>query len=92
LIRDRHQIELVAEVGVMLLLFTVGIKLRREGYGLLRGDADHGHPTLGALCRLPGVNRVPVPPGSAATINRVAPANIQKALMCSPLAVYGLCG
>ncbi len=40
--------------------------LRREGYGLLRGDADHGHSTLDALRRLPGVNRVPVPPGSAA--------------------------
>ena len=28
IIGDRHQIELVAEVGVMLLLFTVGLKLR----------------------------------------------------------------
>ncbi len=40
--------------------------LRREGYGLLRGDADDGHSTLEALCELPGINRVPVPPGSAA--------------------------
>jgi CPA2 family monovalent cation:H+ antiporter-2 len=28
LVSDRHQIEVVAEVGVMLLLFTVGLKLR----------------------------------------------------------------
>ena len=39
---------------------------RREGYGLLRGEATHGHLTLDALCQLPGVNRVPVPAESAA--------------------------
>lgn len=42
--------------------------LRREGYGLLRApnEGDALHPTLRALCELPGVQRVILEPGSAA--------------------------
>jgi CPA2 family monovalent cation:H+ antiporter-2 len=36
LVDDRHQIEVVAEVGVMLLLFTVGLKLRMGDLWRLR--------------------------------------------------------
>jgi CPA2 family monovalent cation:H+ antiporter-2 len=36
LVGDRHQIEVVAEVGVMLLLFTVGLKLRMGDLWKLR--------------------------------------------------------
>ena len=42
LIRDRHQIELVAEVGVILLLFTVGIKLRLSDLWKLRSSVFGG--------------------------------------------------
>ena len=42
LIRDRHQIELLAEVGVMLLLFTVGIKLRLSDLWKLRNSVFGG--------------------------------------------------
>ncbi len=42
LIRDRHQIELVAEVGVILLLFTVGIKLRLGDLWKLRSSVFGG--------------------------------------------------
>ena len=41
--------------------------LRREGYGLLRGqDPGDPHPTLDALCRLPGATRIQVRAGAAA--------------------------
>ncbi|MGD8862228.1 MAG: cation:proton antiporter [Myxococcales bacterium] len=41
-IDDRHQIELVAEVGVMLLLFTVGLKLRLADLWQLRRSVFGG--------------------------------------------------
>ncbi len=41
--------------------------LRREGYGLLRGEAPGDpHPTLDALCRLPGTTRIRVEDGAVA--------------------------
>ena len=45
LIRDRHQIEMVAEVGVMLLLFTVGLKLRLGDLWKLRTSVFGGGTT-----------------------------------------------
>jgi CPA2 family monovalent cation:H+ antiporter-2 len=42
LIRDRHQIEMVAEVGVMLLLFTVGLKLKLGDLWRLRTSVFGG--------------------------------------------------
>lgn len=42
LVKDRHQIELVAEVGVMLLLFTVGLKLRLADLWQLRRSVFGG--------------------------------------------------
>jgi len=63
------------------------VALRREGYGLLRGDADHGHPTLDALCQLPGVNRVPVPPGSAAAGRTLRELDLRRLTGATVLAV-----
>lgn len=48
LVHDRHQIEMVAEVGVMLLLFTVGLKLKLGALWKLRTAVFGG----GALQRL----------------------------------------
>ncbi len=42
LVSDRHQIEVVAEVGVMLLLFTVGLKLKLGDLWSLRGSVLGG--------------------------------------------------
>jgi len=61
--------------------------LRREGYGLLRGDVDHGHSTLEALRRLPGVNRVPVPPGSAAAGQTLRELDLRRRTGATVLAV-----
>jgi CPA2 family monovalent cation:H+ antiporter-2 len=61
--------------------------LRREGYGLLRGDADHGHSTLEALRELPGVNRVPVPPGSAAAGRTLSELDLRRRTGATVLAV-----
>ena len=41
--------------------------LRREGYGLLRGEGPDGpHPTLDVLCRLPGTTRIRIQKGATA--------------------------
>jgi len=61
--------------------------LRREGYGLLRGDADHDHPTLHALRQLPGVNRVPVPPESAAAGRTLRELDLRRRTGATVLAV-----
>jgi CPA2 family monovalent cation:H+ antiporter-2 len=61
--------------------------LRREGYGLLRGDADHDHSTLDALRQLPGVNRVPVPPGSAAAGRTLRELDLRRRTGATVLAV-----
>lgn len=42
LVKDRHQIEVLAEVGVMLLLFTVGLKLRLGDLWKLRQSVFGG--------------------------------------------------
>ena len=61
--------------------------LRREGYGLLRGDADHGLSTLDALRQLPGVNRVPVPTGSAAAGQTLRALDLRRRTGATVLAV-----
>jgi CPA2 family monovalent cation:H+ antiporter-2 len=61
--------------------------LRREGYGLLRGDADHGLSTLEALRQLPGVNRVPVPPGSVAAGQTLRELDLRRRTGATVLAV-----
>ncbi len=50
LVSDRHQIELVAEVGVMLLLFTVGLKLRLSTLWQMRIDVLGGGTLQVLLC------------------------------------------
>ncbi len=42
LVKDRHQIEVLAELGVILLLFTVGLKLRLRDLWTMRGTALGG--------------------------------------------------
>jgi CPA2 family monovalent cation:H+ antiporter-2 len=61
--------------------------LRREGYGLLRGDADDAHPTLDALCQLPGVNRVPVPLESTAVGRTLSELDLRRRTGATVLAV-----
>ncbi len=61
--------------------------LRREGYGLLRGDANHGHSTLEALRQLPGVDRVPVPAGSAAAGRTLRELDLRRRTGATVLAV-----
>lgn len=61
--------------------------LRREGYGLLRGEADHGHPTLDALCQLAGVNRVAVAAGSAAVGRTLRELDLRRRTGATVLAV-----
>ena len=61
--------------------------LRREGYGLLRGDADHDHPTFHVLGQLSGVNLVPVPPESAATGRTLRELDLRRRTGATVLAV-----
>jgi CPA2 family monovalent cation:H+ antiporter-2 len=61
--------------------------LRREGYGLLRGDADHGLSTLDALRQLPDVNRVAVPAGSAAAGRTLRELDLRRRTGATVLAV-----
>lgn len=61
--------------------------LRREGYGLLRGDVDSDHPTLHALSKLSGINRVPVPPESAAAGRTLRELDLRRRTLATVLAV-----
>ena len=61
--------------------------LRREGYGLLRGDVDSDHPTLHALSKLPGVNLVPVPPESASAGRTLRELDLRRRTGATVLAV-----
>ncbi len=61
--------------------------LRREGYGLLRGDAEHDHPTFHALGQLSGVSLVPVPPESAAIGRTLRQLDLRRRTGATVLAV-----
>jgi CPA2 family monovalent cation:H+ antiporter-2 len=61
--------------------------LRRASYGLLRGEADSEHPTLETLCQLPGVNRLPLPPGTAAAGQTLRELDLRRRTGATVLAV-----
>jgi CPA2 family monovalent cation:H+ antiporter-2 len=62
--------------------------LRAEGYGLLRGAARPlRHPTLDALCRLPGVAGLDVPDGSPVIGRTLAELDLRQRTGATVLAV-----
>lgn len=61
--------------------------LRREGYGLLLGGTDYGHPSLDTLCSLPGVRRILVAPASEAAGRSLRDLDLRRCTGATVLAV-----
>jgi CPA2 family monovalent cation:H+ antiporter-2 len=61
--------------------------LRRERYGLLLGDRDDEHPALATLCRVPGVVRATLDPGSPAVGRTLAGLELRRRTGATVVAV-----